>query len=362
MVDVTPMSDASPPTAARPWLAAYPPGVSADLPPLPFRSLAQLIVESSRTFGHAPAFSTCLPNGFNGGLTFAEVDWLSDAFAAYLRHDLVLSPGSRVALQAPNCLSYPVVAFGVFKAGCVLVNTNPLYTAPEILRQFADAQVSAVVVVDLFADRLQAVLPDLGNPPVVLVRIDEFFPGYVSGIVRAVQRWWNRALPKVRYPATRLADALAAGAAHGADTASYWADLGPDDVAALQYTGGTTGVSKGAMLTHGNLLTNCEQMLQMVGTHVRPGAETVLTPLPLYHVFAFTVNLLAFYRRGAHNVLIPNPRPLSNLKRAWENFPIADNQGPSTPMGQERWSVGVTFAGRSAGTPGKGVNASHAPR
>ena len=233
-------------------------------------------------------------------------------------------------LQAPNCLSYPVVVFGVLKAGCVLVNTNPLYTASEIERQLRDAEPAAVVVVDLFADRMTDVFDAVGALPTVLVRIDEFFPGYVSGIVRTIQKYWTRSLPPVRFPATRLREALAAGARHADQAAGWWSPLRPDDLAALQYTGGTTGVSKGAMLTHGGLLANCEQMLQVAGEHLGPGEETVLTALPLYHVFAFTVNLLGFYRAGAHNVLIPSPRPLSNLKRAFENYPITWLSGVNT--------------------------------
>lgn len=289
-----------------------------------------MLTEVSHQQGHAVAFTTCLPNGFNGSLTFSEVDRLSDAFAAYLRRDLALSRGDRVVVQAPNCLSYPVVTFGILKAGCVLVNVNPLYTAPEMERQFLDAEPAALVVVDLFADRLATVLPAVGNVPVVLIRIDEFFPRYVSGVVRTVQRHWNRSLPPIRFPAVRLRDALNAGAKHAVDPRLWWDGLRPGDLAALQYTGGTTGVSKGAMLTHGNLLANCAQMLQMVGPHIRPGQETILTALPLYHVFAFTVNLLAFYRCGAHNVLIPSPRPLANLKRAFENYPVTWLSGVNT--------------------------------
>lgn len=316
--------------AGHPWIRSYPADVPPDLVPLPFASLPDMIDAASREFQGAPAFTTCLPNGFNGRLTYDEVDRLSDAFAAYLRLELGLREGDRVALQSPNCLSFPVVAFGVLKAGCVLVNTNPLYTPSEMERQFRDADPAAIVVADLFADRLEQVLPAIGPRPVVLVRIDEFFPRYVSGIVRTVQRVWTRSLPRVRFPAVRLRDALAAGERHSADVRSWWASLDHDDLAVLQYTGGTTGVAKGAMLTHGNLLANCQQMLQMVGGHLRPGAETVLTALPMYHIFAFTVNLLGFYLRGGHNVLVPSPRPLSNLKRAFEHYPISWLSGVNT--------------------------------
>ena len=326
---------------AHPWTGHYPSGVAADLAPSPFSSLPEMLVAAAADYSSATAFTACLPNGMNGSLTFAEVDRNSDSFAAYLREELGLHPGDRVAVQMPNSLAYPVVAFGIFKAGCVLVNTNPLYTTPEIARQCGDADVAAVVVIDMFADRLAPALASLGNPPVILTQLTEFFPRYVAGTVRLVQRVWNRALPPIIFPATRLTDALSRGAQLTAsDPSAYWRDLGTDDLAALQYTGGTTGVSKGAMLTHGNLIANCEQMLQFLGKTLRPGEDCVLTALPLYHVFAFTVNLLGFYIRGAHNVLVPSPRPPVNLKRACENYPITWITGVNTlfnALCQERW-------------------------
>ncbi len=341
--------DATPPleVPVRPWHAHYPPGVSAHLPPLPDASVGDLVTRTSAQYGNATAFTACLPNGMHGRLTYAEVDRLSDAFAAYLREDLRLGAGDRVAVQMPNCLAYPVVVFGILKAGCVLVNTNPLYTAPEMRRQFADAEISAVVGIDLFADRLAAALagdpPGAGSPHVVLVRITEFFPRYVAAIVRLVQRVWSRVLPPVTVAHTRLPETLRLGSdalRRGSDVGSYRAGLGPETLAALQYTGGTTGVSKGAELTHGNLLANCEQMIQMAGAHIRPGQECVLTALPLYHVFAFTVNLLGFYRAGAHNVLVPSPRPLSNLKRPLEHYPVTWLSGVNTlfhGLVREQW-------------------------
>ena len=344
MDQIAPSSDPSadgPPSAGEPGAS---PAARSQPPTVPFLSLPEMLAATVAEYAGATAFTACLPNGMNGSLSFADVDWAADEFAAYLREELGLAAGARVAVQMPNCLAYPVVAFGILKAGCVLVNTNPLYTTPELQRQYADAEVAAVVVVDMFADRLTPALPALGNPPVVLVRVPEFFPGYVAGIVRLVQRYWQRALPAVPYAATPLAEALRRGSARLVDgnTRRYWRDLRPDDLAVLQYTGGTTGVSKGAMLTHGNLLANCEQMLEFVGDAVRPGRERVLTALPLYHIFAFTVNLLAFYRRGAHNVLIPSPRPLSNLKRALENCPVTWITGVNTlfdGLCRERWFV-----------------------
>jgi len=305
--------------------------------------MPEMLRASASHYADATAFTQCMPNGMNGSLTYAEVDWLSDAFAAYLREELQLEPGDRVAVQMPNCLSYPVVAWGVLKAGCVLVNTNPLYTASEMTHQFADSEARALVIIDMFADRLPEVLPKTAIEHVVTVRIAEFFPTIIATIVRIVQKYWDRSLPEIEVEHTAFRKALEAGERRLKDVAGmgrYLEGVGPDTLAALQYTGGTTGVSKGAMLSHGNLLANMRQMLEMAGEHIRPGKETVLTALPLYHIFAFTVNLLAFYNAGGRNILIPSPRPPSNLKRAFENYRITWLSGVNTLFNallNERW-------------------------
>jgi long-chain acyl-CoA synthetase len=283
-----------------------------------------------------------MPNGMNGSLTYAEVDQLSDQFACYLREELGLSAGDRVAVQMPNCLSYPVVAFGIFKAGCVLVNTNPLYTANEMIHQFSDSGATTLVVIDMFADRLPQVLANTSIKNVVTVKISEFFPSVVGGVVRIVQKFWQRSLPKIQVPHTRFSSALAAGKAkHSKEKViSYTSGVRQETLAALQYTGGTTGVSKGAMLSHGNLVTNTLQMIAHCGDGMRAGKEIVLTALPLYHIFAFTVNLLGFYYNGARNILIPSPRPPSNLRRAFDNYKITWLSGVNTLFNallNERW-------------------------
>ena len=289
----------------RPWLAHYPSDVEHELVPPPFETLPQLIAAAVSEYGTTIAFTQCMPNGMNGSLTYEKVDTLSDAFAAYLREDLGLSAGDRVAVQMPNCLSFPVVAFGVFKAGCVLVNTNPLYTANEMIHQFSDSGAKALVIIDMFADRLPEVIPATGIQTVVTVRIAEFFPPVIAGVIRLVQKVWNRSLPAITVDHTPFQTALKSGRASLGNAGSYLEGVGADTVAALQYTGGTTGVAKGAMLTHANLISNTLQMMQLLGTHIRAGQETVLTALPLYHIFAFTVNLIGFFHKGARNILIP---------------------------------------------------------
>ena len=326
----------------RPWTPHYADDVAAELGEIPFENLPAMIRHSGTIYADTIAFTQCMPNGMNGSLTYAEVDSLSDDFAAYLRDVVGLEQGDRVAVQMPNCLAYPVVAFGVLKAGCVLVNTNPLYTATEMVHQFTDSGAKVLVIIDMFADRLPGVLPKTSIETVVTLRITEFFPPVIAGVIRMVQKFWNRSLPPITVAHTPLTQALAAGRTKR-DTAAlehYLDGVGHDTIAALQYTGGTTGVSKGAMLSHGNLVANTLQMIQMCGAYMRPGVEVVLTALPLYHVFAFTVNLLAFYRLGARNILVPSPRPPSNLKRAFENYKITWLTGVNTLFNallNERW-------------------------
>jgi len=326
----------------RPWLAKYPADVAPELGDIPFDNLPALLRQASATYSDTVAFTQVMPNGMNGSLTYKKIDQLADDFAVYLREVLRLSPGDRVAVQMPNCLAYPIVAFGIMKAGLVLVNTNPLYTATEMIHQFADSGAKALVIIDMFADRLPDVLPHTDIQTVVTVKIAEYFPGAVAGVIRLVQKVWNRSLPRVTVPHTRFQAAMKAGRTHPTrgDVAQYSEALTGDSLAALQYTGGTTGVSKGAMLSHRNLVANTMQMLQMTGGFIRPGKETVLTALPLYHIFAFTVNLLSFFHVGAKNIIVPSPRPPSNLKRAFENYKITWLTGVNTLFGallKERW-------------------------
>jgi long-chain acyl-CoA synthetase len=321
-------------TGARPWLAFYPTGAPSDITEAPFRTLAELVSASARLYGGRTAYTVVMPNGMYGDLSFADVDRMADAFAVYLREVLGLKAGDRVALQAPNSLPVPVVAFGVFKAGCVLVNVNPLYTAEEMGAQFRDATPRALVIVDMFADKLTEAMKICAIPNVIVTRVPEFMPGAVKGVIGLVQRYWDRSLPPIETPHIRLPDALAAGAKAREDgkiaVESYTAGLDGSALAALQYTGGTTGISKGAMLTHGNIVMNMAQTMSFIDQHVKKGEEVVLTAIPTYHILAFTLNLLGFYWLGNRNILIPNPRPLSNLKRAFENYPITWIVGVNT--------------------------------
>ena len=314
----------------RPWLAAYGAEIAPDLAPSAHHSIAHLVAASTKTHGKRRAFTCVVPNGMNGSLSYAQVGAMSDAFASFLRHHCKLAPGARVAVQLPNGLAYPVAVFGAFKAGCVLVNTNPLYTPDEMLHQFRDSGAEVLVISDMFADKLAEVIPQTAIRHVVLAGVPEFFPRVPEMVVRGVQKLWTRSLPPVPdigVPVLRIRQALKLG--RGLPEVTDWDGLRPDDLALLQYTGGTTGVAKGAMLTHGNILANIDQVKAM-GARYMTGEDVILTALPLYHIFAFTANLMVFFGLGARNILVPSPRPVQNIQRALENYPVTWITGVNT--------------------------------
>ncbi len=328
------MSSAHAAYAERPWSSQYHDAQQQSPRSTEFDNLPALLVDSADRFGDQKAFTTCTANGMNGRMSFAQVDEASDAFAIYLREELGVAPGTRVAVQMPNCLSYPIAAFGVLKSGCVLVNVNPLYTAPEMEKQFIDSGAEVLVIIDMFTDKLAGMLSRTPIRHVITTTISLYFPPVVRPIVYYIQKYWSRMIPECPVEATFLMDALEAGRrlrqAVGIEPGDYWKDLNRSDLALLQYTGGTTGVAKGAMLSHGNLLANIGQIDSMGRSHIEDGQECVLTALPVYHVFAFSVNLLSFYMSGAHNILVPSPRPIQNLQRAIQNYPITWITGVNT--------------------------------
>ena len=316
----------------RPWLQHYVPGTHPEIPPIPYKHLPDMVRYVAEQFGPRKAFTQCMPNGMDASLTYAQCDRLSDHFAAYLREVAGLKAGDRVAVQLPNCLTYPIAAFGVLKAGCILVNTNPLYTPPEMTHQFSDSGARALVILDMFADRLPSVLPRTKIETVVLVSIAELFSPLKRTLIQTVLKHVKKEVPKATVAHTTLPAVLKAGAAAAAKAkvGGYVAHVGLDDPAALQYTGGTTGVSKGAELTHRNLLANTMQLEEVSKHFLNTAEETVLTALPFYHIFALTVNLLLFYKLGGHDVMVPSPRPITNLKKAWEKYPITWFTGVNT--------------------------------
>ena len=325
--------DAVSPYHLKPWVSQYGSTIPSTLPVPTHLSVAELAADAMRRYANKTAFTTVMPNGMYGSLSYAELDRMSDAFALYLRKTAGLAAGDRVALQMPNCLSYPVALLGVMKAGCVAVNTNPLYTPREMAHQFIDSGAKVVVIIDLFADKLEQALrehPELKIAHIVTTRVPEFFPPVVGPIVYAVMKYWNRQVPTHGLKAVTLPQALELGRQAGGEVRTYWQDLNHDSLALLQYTGGTTGVAKGAELTHGNLLWNLSQMRAMAAAHITEGEEVVLTALPLYHIFAFTVNFMSMFAAGARNILVPSPRPIQNLQRAIENYKVTWITGVNT--------------------------------
>jgi long-chain acyl-CoA synthetase len=326
--EVTSMSDPQETANAydsKPWSKEY--GLpNVEFKPLPYRNLPELIRQASQEYAQKTAFTICLDNGMNAGLTYAEADKYSDQFMAYLRHALNLADGDRVAVQMPNCLSFPVAAFGVLKANCVLVNVNPLYTATEMNKQLIDSGANTLVIIDMFTDKLTEALKGTDVKNVVSVSVANFFPTIKRTLIKTVLKL-KKQIPPCPVAATDFMAALAAGKQQLDAGKSAPRAANPDELAVLQYTGGTTGVAKGAQLSHSNLLGNIAQIDAINGNRVKPGVETVLTALPLYHIFAFTFNMLTFYRMGGHNVLSPSPRPVSNLKPCFEKFEITKFSG-----------------------------------
>jgi len=319
--------------SARPWTRFYHPTTAADVGPPKYPHMAAAIREASATYGDKPAFTLALPNGSQGGMTFEDADRLSDEFAVYLREVAGFKAGARIAIQMPNCLAYPVAVFGVLKAGLVMVNTNPLYTPAEMVHQFSDSGAVGLVAIDLFATKVAEVLPKTSIKTVIVVSISDLLPAMKRLLIKGVQKYVKKMIPPITFAHVTFASALSAGRdriAAGIDPKLYAQALDLNSLAALQYTGGTTGVAKGAMLTHGNLVANTIQGLEMFKPFIRMGSEVLLTALPLYHIFAFTGNLMIFYLAGARNLLVPSPRPLSNLKTVMLSEPFTWMTGVNT--------------------------------
>ncbi|MCL7713876.1 long-chain fatty acid--CoA ligase [Stenotrophomonas mori] len=290
----------------RPWLQSYPAGVPAEIDVEEFRSVAAVFDASVAKFRNRPAYSN-----FGKVLTYGEADALVSRFAAYLLGELQLKKGDRVAVMMPNCLQYPIVTFGILRAGLTVVNVNPLYTARELKHQLVDAGVSVLVVVDNFGDTVQQVIADTPVRQVITTGLGDLL-GFPKGpIVNFVLRYIKKMVPDYRIKgAVRFRETLRLGARHPLPAV----EVNHDDIAFLQYTGGTTGVAKGAMLTHRNLVANMQQASAWIAASgVKPGEEVIITALPLYHIFALTANGLVFMKLGGLNHLVTNPRDMKGF-------------------------------------------------
>ncbi len=285
------------------WLTNYPPGMPAEVDINAYASLKEVVEQSCRRFSELIAYSN-----MGVTMTYRELDEASREFAAYLQKSLGLRNGDRVAIMMPNLLQYPVALFGVLRAGLVVVNVNPQYTASELEHQLKDSGAGVIVVLENFAHTLQEVLernPTL-HMTVITTEVGDMFPVVKELVTNVVVKYVKKMVPQWHIAqVTEFNAALRAGRSQTLDDAA----LTHDDVAFLQYTGGTTGVAKGAILTHGNLVANVQQLSAWIARDLQDGKETLITPLPLYHVFALT-STLVFMKIGAHNVLITNPRDL----------------------------------------------------
>ncbi|MBD9534426.1 MAG: long-chain fatty acid--CoA ligase [Stenotrophomonas sp.] len=296
----------------RPWLQSYPAGVPAEIDVNEFRSVAAVFDTSVAKFRDRPAYSN-----FGKVLTYGETDALVTQFAAYLLGELQLKKGDRVAVMMPNCLQYPIAIFGILRAGLTVVNVNPLYTARELKHQLVDAGASVLLVVDNFGDTVQQVIADTPVKQVITTGLGDMLGFPKGGIVNFVLKYVKKMVPDYDLPnAIRFKDALKLGKRHPMPVV----DIDHDDIAFLQYTGGTTGVAKGAMLTHRNLIANMQQASAWIsGSGVKQGEEVIITALPLYHIFALTANGLVFMKIGALNYLITNPRDMKGFVKELKN-------------------------------------------
>ena len=287
----------------RVWLQEYPPGIPAEVDIHAYSSLKEVLEQTCRRFGALPAYSN-----MGVTITYHQLDKASRDFAAYLQKSLGLRKGDRVALMMPNLLQYPVALFGVLRAGLAVVNVNPQYTPSELEHQLKDSGARAIVVLENFAHTLQQVLERNATMQIAVVttEVGDLFPPLKRQITNFVVKHVKKLVPSWYIAGTTgFIAALRAGRSQALDDTP----LGHDDMAFLQYTGGTTGVAKGAVLTHGNLVANLQQLSAWIARDLQDGREVVVTPLPLYHVFALT-STLAFAKIGALNVLITNPRDL----------------------------------------------------
>ena len=298
------------------WLKSYPEGVPETVDMDEFSSLKDILVRSCSKYSDLTAYSN-----MGARLSYGDVDQQSRYFAAYLQKRLGLVKGDRVAIMSPNLLQYPIALFGILRAGLVVVNVNPLYTARELEHQLKDSGAKAIVILENFCHVLEKVLPHTDVQAVVTTQIGDMLPFPKALLVNVVVKYLKKMVPAWRIEgATPFRKAMAEGKWETLEDVS----LDHDDIAFLQYTGGTTGVSKGAILTHGNMVANLQQASAWLSTATVSGTEKIITALPLYHIFSLTANCLTFMKIGGENVLITNPRDFPAFVKvlAHSNFTV----------------------------------------
>lgn len=287
------------------WLKSYPEGMPAEINVNAYASLVEVLEESVKKFKNKPSFSN-----FGTTITYEELDNATRDLAAFLQQKFGLKKGDRVAIMMPNLLQDAVSIFAVLRAGLTVVNTNPLYTARELQHQLKDSGATTIIIVENFAHVLQQVIDDTDIQNVIVTRMGDCIKFPKSAILNLVVKYVKKMVPPFKLPGSiSYKEAMA----EGKDLSLTRTELNHDDVAFLQYTGGTTGVAKGAVLTHGNMIANLEQAYTWISSKVEEGKETIITALPLYHIFSLTANCLTFMKAGALNYLITNPRDMKNF-------------------------------------------------
>ncbi len=303
------------------WLNHYDSRVAPEIDPDRYASIIDILDESVAKYGDKTAY-------INMGQTisFSELDSLSRQFAAYLMNN-GFKPGDAIAIMMPNLLQYPVALFGILRAGMTVVNVNPLYTARELKHQLNDSQAKAIVIVENFAHTLDKVVADTGIQEVLLTSLADMLPAPKRWVVNFVVKHVKKMVPSYSLSGAKsFMSALKAG-----EKLTYERpEINNQDLAFLQYTGGTTGVSKGAMLTHRNMIANLEQVSGLLSTVITPGKDLVVTALPLYHIFALLANCLLFLKFGCPNLLITNPKDMPGFVKELEKYPFAILPGVNT--------------------------------
>ena len=304
------------------WYKNYPKGIPTEINPDSYDSVIDLLESAFKKFGDKIAYEN-----MGKTLTFNEVDQLSAQFADFLQNHAGLQKGDRIAVQMPNLLQWVVAVFGSIRAGLIVVNTNPLYTAREMKHQFTDTRAKAVVILANFAQNLEKIIKDTDIETVVITEIGDMLGGFKKTLVNFVVKKVKKMVPPYKIEGViKFNDALRKGAAGNYSRH----DINNEDTAFLQYTGGTTGVSKGAMLSHRNIIANMEQISAWMLPKLKEGEEIVVTGLPMYHIFALTVNCLAFLKLGAQNILVTNPRDMRAFVKTLKKFPFTVFTGVNT--------------------------------
>ena len=304
-----------------PWLKSYPDFVSPTTE-INYQNIVEIYDQSIKNFGDNIAYKN-----MDVELTYKEIDKHVNALTWFFQNKTNLKKGDKVALQMPNLLQYPVAIFACLKAGLVIVNTNPLYTADEMLHQYKDSGAKAVIIVENFAFNLEKILSQTGIETVITTTIGDLLGGLKGSIVNFVIRKIKKMVPSYSLPGSiSLKNILKENSGKKGTSIS----INNDDTAFLQYTGGTTGVSKGAELTHGNICANVSQVESWIGKNISEGEEVIITALPLYHIFALTANCLTFFRYGSKNILITNPRDMPKFCADLKKNPFTAITGVNT--------------------------------